>query len=65
MDAVFPGVDFEGGLLLLWDRDHEGRCEITTVSGEETVGRFSRLNEYDILARQPWPEYPQESARSG
>ena len=53
MDAVFPGVDFEGGICyFLWDRDHEGRCEITTVSGEETVGPMSRdLNEYDILVR--------------
>jgi site-specific DNA-methyltransferase (adenine-specific) len=53
MDTVFPGVDFEGGICyFLWDRDHAGSCEVTTVSGEETVGPMARdLNEYDILVR--------------
>jgi site-specific DNA-methyltransferase (adenine-specific) len=53
MDLVFPGVDFEGGICyFLWDRDHAGKCEITTVTGEETIGPLARdLNEYDILVR--------------
>ncbi len=53
MDAVFPGVDFEGGICyFLWDRDHAGQCEVTTVCGEETIGPMARdLNEYDILVR--------------
>lgn len=53
MDAVFPGVDFEGGIsYFLWDRDHAGQCEVTTIGGEETVGPMARdLNEYDILVR--------------
>lgn len=53
MDAVFPGVDFEGGVCyFLWDRDHGGRCEVTTVSGEQTIGPISRdLGEHDILVR--------------
>ena len=53
MDLVFPGVDFEGGIcFFLWDRDNLGACEVTTVSGEETIGpMFRNLNEYDILVR--------------
>ncbi|MDI1336450.1 MAG: Eco57I restriction-modification methylase domain-containing protein [Lacunisphaera sp.] len=53
MDAVFPGVDFEGGICyFLRDRDNAGPCEVTTVCGEETVGPMARdLNEYDILVR--------------
>ncbi len=53
MDTVFPGVDFEGGVCyFLWDRDNTGKCEITTVTGDETIGPIPRdLNEYDILVR--------------
>jgi site-specific DNA-methyltransferase (adenine-specific) len=53
MDLVFPGVDFEGGICyFLWDRDQPGKCEVTTVTGEETTGPMARdLNEYDILVR--------------
>lgn len=53
MDQVFPGVDFEGGACyFLWDREYEGTCSITTVSGEETVGPVARsLSEFDILVR--------------
>jgi site-specific DNA-methyltransferase (adenine-specific) len=53
MDLVFPGVDFEGGICyFLWDRDNAGKCEVTTVTGEETIGPVMRdLNEYDILVR--------------
>ena len=53
MDMVFPGVDFEGGVsYFLWDRDNAGKCDVSTVTGEETIGPTSRnLNEYDILVR--------------
>jgi site-specific DNA-methyltransferase (adenine-specific) len=53
MDLVFPGVDFEGGICyFLWERDQQGKCEVTTVTGEETTGPMVRdLNEYDILVR--------------
>lgn len=53
MDEVFPGVDFEGGVcFFLWDRDNEGDCAVTTISGEDTVGPVARnLTEYDILVR--------------
>lgn len=53
MDAVFPGVDFEGGIcFFLWDRDNEGDCAVTTVCGDEVIGPVERkLNEYDIFVR--------------
>lgn len=53
MEAVFPGVDFEGGVCyFLWDRDHAGKCDVTTTSGDETVGTVPRvLNEYDVFVR--------------
>jgi hypothetical protein len=43
MDQVFPGVDFEGGACyFLWDRDHEGLCAVTTMSGEDVIGPVER-----------------------
>jgi site-specific DNA-methyltransferase (adenine-specific) len=53
MDAVFPGVDFEGGVcFFLWDRDNEGDCDVTTISGDEVIGPVARnLNEYDVFVR--------------
>lgn len=53
MDLVFPGVDFEGGVCyFLWEKDSEGKCDVTTISGDETTGPVARdLNEYDILVR--------------
>ncbi len=53
MDEVFPGVDFEGGVcFFLWDRDNEGDCAVTTISGDDAIGPVARkLNEYDIFVR--------------
>ena len=53
MDAVFPGVDFEGGVcFFLWDRDNEGDCDVTTISGDDVMGPVARnLNEYDVFVR--------------
>lgn len=53
MDEVFPGVDFEGGVCyFLWDRDNEGDCDVTAISGDDVNGPVARnLNEYDIFVR--------------
>jgi site-specific DNA-methyltransferase (adenine-specific) len=53
MDEVFPGVDFEGGVcFFLWDRDNEGDCAVTTISGDDGIGPVARnLTEYDIFVR--------------
>ena len=53
MDVVFPGVDFEGGVCyFLWDRDHEGDCDVTTISGDNASAPVARdLNEFDVFVR--------------
>jgi site-specific DNA-methyltransferase (adenine-specific) len=53
MDSLFPGVDFEGGVCyFLWDREHSGTCEVTTVHGDISHGPVPRdLREYDVFVR--------------
>ncbi len=55
MDTVFPGVDFEGGVsYFLWDRAHNGECEVTHFFNEETPEKTSRnLGEFDVFVRNP------------
>jgi site-specific DNA-methyltransferase (adenine-specific) len=55
MDAVFPGVDFEGGVsYFLWDRDHEGECEVVHHLGDEAPATSLRnLGEFDVFVRNP------------
>jgi site-specific DNA-methyltransferase (adenine-specific) len=39
----FPGVDISGGVCyFLWDRDHRGDCEITTIKGADRVSKMTR-----------------------
>ncbi len=39
----FPGVDISGGVCyFLWDRDHRGDCEITTIKGSDQVSKMTR-----------------------
>jgi site-specific DNA-methyltransferase (adenine-specific) len=53
MEAVFPGVDFEGGVCyFLWDRDNRGACEVTYSQEGTVVGPSVRtLDQYDIFVR--------------
>lgn len=53
MDSVFPGVDFEGGVsYFLWDREHEGECEVYHYLGDEAPARSRRnLGEFDVFVR--------------
>jgi len=48
----FPGVDIAGGVCyFLWDRDHEGICEVQTIH-KNVITKSSRyLNEFDIFVR--------------
>lgn len=52
---AFPNVNINGGVsYFLWDRDHEGECEITTISPGGKVGLplKRKLNEFDIFVRR-------------
>ena len=51
----FPGVKIRGGIsYFLWDRDHNGPCEVQTIwDGKPTGPAVSRhLDGYDILVRR-------------
>jgi site-specific DNA-methyltransferase (adenine-specific) len=51
----FPGVKIRGGIsYFLWDRDHNGPCEVQTIwDGKPTGPAVARnLDAYDILVRR-------------
>lgn len=51
----FPGVKIRGGIsYFLWDRDHNGPCEVQTIwDGQPTGPAVARhLDAYDILVRR-------------
>lgn len=51
----FPGVKIRGGIsYFLWDRDHDGPCEVQTIwDGKPTGPAVARyLDAYDILVRR-------------
>ena len=51
----FPGVKIRGGIShFLWDRNHDGPCDVQTIwDGEPTGQAVSRdLDAYDILVRR-------------
>ncbi|RZL69403.1 MAG: DEAD/DEAH box helicase [Pedobacter sp.] len=52
-NEVFPGVEVKGGICyLLWDIEHEGRCEVSTIRGQNIHGPVKRaLDDFDILVR--------------
>lgn len=50
---VFPGVDLAGGACyFLWDRDHEGACEVTNYGTEAYSVATRYLDEYETFIRQ-------------
>ena len=51
----FPGVKIRGGIsYFLWDRDHDGPCEVQTIWDGQAAGPAVRrhLDAYDILVRR-------------
>lgn len=50
---IFPGVDLAGGACyFLWDRDHEGICEVTNcASGEDDITNSRYLDEFEVFIR--------------
>lgn len=52
-NQIFPGVEVKGGICyFLWNSNHDGKCEVTTIRGENVYGPVKRqLNKFDILVR--------------
>ncbi len=49
---VFPGVDIPGGICyFLWDRDHNGQCEVTSFEEDKKTSLKRSLNEFKIFIR--------------
>ena len=50
---VFPGVDLAGGACyFLWDRDHEGACEVVNMSSDKSNSSIRYLDEFETFIRQ-------------
>lgn len=48
----FPGLSISGGICyFLWDRDHEGLCDFTSIIAGEENRSQRRLNEFPIFVR--------------
>lgn len=51
--TLFPDINLNGGVnYFLWDREHDGDCDVTTVDhlgNRETLSR--QLDEHDVLVR--------------
>lgn len=52
-EDCFPGVEIKGGVCyFLWDKTHNGECEVISMLGGEEVSRAKRaLDEYDVFIR--------------
>lgn len=51
-EDCFPGVDIAGGVCyFLWDRDHPGLCNVTTIHNGAKKSAERKLNEYSIFIR--------------
>lgn len=52
-EDCFPGVEIKGGVCyFLWDRKHNGDCEVVSVLDGEEVSRAKRgLDEHDVFIR--------------
>jgi site-specific DNA-methyltransferase (adenine-specific) len=51
----FPGVKIRGGIsYFLWDREHNGPCEVQTIWDGQPTGPAARryLDTYDVLVRR-------------
>lgn len=50
---AFPGIDIAGGVsFFLWDRLHQGPCEVRTIAlGVPDAPALRELNAYDIFVR--------------
>lgn len=51
-NEIFPAVDIAGGVnYFLWDRSHNGPCQITNVSKVKSHTEIRHLDDFHILVR--------------
>ncbi len=51
---VFPGVEVKGGVcFFLWEKGHNGPCEVTVVRGDDRLTSMRQLDEFDVFIRDP------------
>lgn len=49
---IFPGVDVAGGICyFLWDRHHDGPCDVINFINKTRISTKRALNEYSIFIR--------------
>lgn len=49
---IFSGVDVPGGICyFLWDKEHNGPCEVTNIINDNIFSSIRELNEYKIFVR--------------
>lgn len=49
---LFSNVDIAGGLCyFLWDKKHNGKCELTNVTAEGRITKDRFLNEYSVIIK--------------
>ena len=51
---VFPNVEVKGGIcFFLWAGNHNDKCKVSVIRGEESISSERVLNEFDIFVRNP------------
>lgn len=51
-DSCFPGVDIAGGICyFLWDREHDGLCNVTTHNRNRVSTSNRKLDEFKMFVR--------------
>ncbi|WP_342598785.1 Eco57I restriction-modification methylase domain-containing protein [Psychrobacillus sp. FSL H8-0483] len=51
-DVLFKGVAVVGGInYFLWDNEYSGKCNVTSIRGDDVTTLIRDLSEYDIFIR--------------
>ena len=51
---VFPNVEVKGGVCyFLQSKAHDGKCEVTSIRGDEELTSARHLDQFDVFVRDP------------